>query len=132
MKPPVIFQFDKIVEICPKKNPVTMREICFRALPDAHFSSSAKSLLKRCSDLDFKTVLIAHEDEVLVKESLMSLKSCSLFHDILIVDEYIRQCADPELYTRLYILEHYGEDVIYADSVDDPDILNYLSGDTLH
>lgn len=130
MKPPIVFQFDKIVEICPKKNPVTMREICFRSLPNAHFLPEAEFLLRRCSDLDFKTILIAHENEILVKESLMTLKSCSMFHDILIIDEYISQCNDPELYAKLYIMEHYGTNVIFAESLD-PDILNYLNGNAL-
>lgn len=113
MESVLVFEFEQCVEIYMPKKPVSMRDFCYRPLPDAHFTDHALDILKAARKLHLTTVLVAYGDESLVKEALLSLKACVLFSDFLILDEQ----ADPSCHTRetatRLLKEKYGNSFRY-------------------
>lgn len=110
MESVLVFEFEHCVEIFSPKKPVTMRDFCFRPLPDAHFRDMTLDMLKTARGLGFTTVLVAYSSQILVKEALLKLDACMLFDDFFLLDELV----EPNLATRetaeKFLVKKYGND----------------------
>lgn len=108
MESVLIFEFERCVEIFLSKKPISVRDFCFRPLPDAHFVPGSLDMIKTARAFDITTVLVAYSDEVLVKESLLKLDACLLFDDILILDELVPGFTHPRKTAREFLHKKYG------------------------
>lgn len=88
MEPVIICEFDKIITTQSKKAVKSLRDICFRPVPNVKFIAGITEKLTELHESGSKIVLVAHENEMFVKESLWHLNACRLFDQILILSEY--------------------------------------------
>lgn len=104
----LVFQFDKIIDIRKAPMPDTIRKKCFRPLPDAHFLRGVRRRLSSAREKGVSTALLAFEEEMLVKESLLALNACSLFDYIMIIDELEKNCDNPQAFAVKVLNQRFG------------------------